>query len=64
MNICIGLLNNTIAQVNADKEKVWKYNRTKVWLRFISDPSMPPPYNLISYFTRALDRGCIQQSSI
>ena len=30
MNICIGLLNNTIAKVTEQKEKLWKFARTKV----------------------------------
>ena len=48
VNLCIGLLNNTIAMINKKKEKVWKYARTKVWLRFINDRHLPPPLNLLS----------------
>ena len=52
INISIGLLNNTIAQITQQKGNVWLYSRTKVWLRFVIDPSMPPPFNLLSYLLR------------
>ena len=48
-NICIGLLNNTINNITEQKAKYWKLARTQVWLRFITDSSMPPPFNVISY---------------
>ena len=56
INICIGLLNNTIARITEQKEKVWKFSRTRVWLRFIADTSMPPPFNLFSYLMDCV--GC------
>ena len=59
INICIGLLNNTMANITKQKVNVWLYSRTKVWLRFVIDPSMPPPFNLVSYLLRFLETvGC------
>ena len=61
INICIGLLNNTIAHITQQKGNVWLYSRTKVWLRFVIDPSMPPPFNLLSYLLRFKDSDRCQK---
>ena len=61
INICIGLLNNTIANITQQKGNVWLYSRTKVWLRFVIDPSMPPPFNLLSYLLRLKDSDRCQK---
>ena len=63
INICIGLLNNTIANITQQKGNVWLYSRTKVWLRFVIDPSMPPPFNLVPYLMRFLKTvGCQERT--
>ena len=63
INICIGLLNNTMANITKQKVNVWLYSRTKVWLRFVIDPSMPPPFNLVSYLLRFLETVGCQKST-
>jgi len=56
VNLCIGLLNNTISIINKEKEKVWKSARTKVWLRFILDRGLPPPLNFLSLLASLFKR--------
>ena len=47
INLLVALMNNTMAQINKDKESQWKFYRTEIWLRFINDPSLCAPFNLL-----------------
>ena len=55
-NICIALLNNTMARIQNEKQKVWKYARTKFWMRLINEKSLPPPFNLISLLISPINK--------
>lgn len=55
-NICIALLNNTMNRIHKEKENVWKYTRTKVWMRLINERHIPPPFNIISLLTSAVGK--------
>ncbi|XP_037079458.1 short transient receptor potential channel 3-like [Pollicipes pollicipes] len=47
MNMLIAVMTCTFHEVHASADIEWKFARSKVWITFILEPSMPPPFNLI-----------------
>eukprot|EP00092_Neocalanus_flemingeri_P006843 GFUD01007388.1.p1 GENE.GFUD01007388.1~~GFUD01007388.1.p1 ORF type:complete len:851 (-),score=173.68 GFUD01007388.1:141-2651(-) len=47
INLLVALMNNTMALINKDKEKQWKFYRTEIWLRFLNDKGLCPPFNIL-----------------
>ncbi|KAF0299960.1 Transient receptor potential-gamma protein [Amphibalanus amphitrite] len=47
MNMLIAVMTCTFHEVHASADTEWKFARTHVWITFILEPAMPPPFNLI-----------------
>ena len=60
----VALMNNTISQIYEDKESVWKFHRTEIWLRFFQPFSeqSPPPLNIIYFFLNLRTKSHLKAS--
>lgn len=47
MNMLIAVMSDSFENVHEFVDKEWKFARTKVWISFILEPAIPPPFNLL-----------------
>ncbi|XP_037071610.1 short transient receptor potential channel 4-like [Pollicipes pollicipes] len=47
MNMLIAVMSDTFEHVHEFVDKEWKFARTKVWISYILEPPIPPPFNLL-----------------
>merc|ERR1711970_538789 len=50
MNLLIALMNSTIANIQEDKIKEWRFSRTQIWRKYFDSHKMsylPVPFNLL-----------------
>ncbi|XP_043231293.1 short transient receptor potential channel 4-like [Amphibalanus amphitrite] len=47
MNMLIAVMSDSFENVHEFVDKEWKFARTKVWISFILEPPIPPPFNLL-----------------
>ena len=50
INLCVAMMDSRMAKIIGDRESIWKFYRTDVWMIFIGDKSLPVPLNIVSFF--------------
>ena len=42
------MMDSRMGKIIGDRESIWKFYRTDVWMIFIGDRSLPVPFNIVS----------------
>ena len=48
INLCVAMMDSRMGKIIGDRESIWKFYRTDVWMIFIGDRSLPVPFNIVS----------------